>query len=489
MSRRDRSSRQGTPYRATPAPRPTGPVPQSSIEDDIQTLQTFVRSLGTDAPVAGAARRIVQALRAAQASKQPTSSQPPALSIEQIKHVVQTEANRTIKEIKAAAPSLPRSYADAARQPASASAVLEARVPLRAMREITIKPGGETPEQRLRTGQDIVREVSAAIGATNVVLAARRLPSGDVTLSFDTEQSRSTWENRLEIRQVFGDNTAVRTKGYAVLVHGLNMALLDTTDQQAAARTIITENPQWNGQVTIERMVWTARARKDPSRPGSLVLVLATPAQANLVVRDGVLFMNEYHRVDIYSEDCRVMRCFKCQRYHRTIGNRCRNEIRCGFCAGTHDTNDCIAKDAGKGAACVPCGRSGHPAWARDCPCRANEVRRARDAYVVRPTRYQEQERSTPAFCPPPGSRRTCQFPSAGVPSTRFGSSADEEPLARKRGRPSTVEKALARTAESIERHFRPSRGPGSTTLQAAAPTPSPSTPQMNIEVEMTSHE
>ena len=470
MSRRHgRSRHDGTPQ-PTPDPHPQPESARQTLEKDIQTVQSFVRTLGTDAPVVGAVRRLIQAIREApsstQSTPQPLSPESTPL-LDKITRVVRAEADRTIKELKASSPlATSRSYADAARSAAKTAPTLEARVPLRASREITIKPSGETAPQRLRSGQDIVRDISKIIGTPNIVLAARRLPSGDVTLSFDSEQSRSTWEDRQELRQVFGESAVVRVKGFPVLVHGLTQAQIDVSDQQGAARTIISANPQWNGQVNIVRTAWTARARRDPAKPGSLVLVLATPGQANLVVRDGVLLENEYHNADIYSEECRVMRCFKCQKYHRTTSQRCRNEVRCGFCAGTHSTNDCIAKDSGKGAACVPCGRPGHPAWARDCPCRTTEVHRAREAYAVRPTRYQERPSYTPPATTGTGStsgsdrdlyQQLSQFPfSARVESSVI---PDERRPARKRGRPSNLERG-ARSSQSIVQHFPPTQEP-----------------------------
>ena len=58
--------------------------------------------------------------------------------------------------------------------------------------------------------------------------------------------------------------------------------------------------------------MWTAHAQRDIIKANSLILVLATSAQANLIVWDNVLLNNENHNVNIYSEECHIMWCFKC---------------------------------------------------------------------------------------------------------------------------------------------------------------------------------
>ena len=62
--------------------------------------------------------------------------------------------------------------------------------------------------------------------------------------------------------------------------------------------------------------MWTTCAQRDMTKVNSLILVLATLAQVDLIVWDNILLNNEYHNVNIYSEKYYIMWYFKCQKYH-----------------------------------------------------------------------------------------------------------------------------------------------------------------------------
>ena len=136
--------------------------------------------------------------------------------------------------------------------------------------------------------------------------------------------------------------------------------------------------------------MWTAHAQRDKTKADSLILVLATPAQVKLIVWDDILLNNEYHNINIYSEKCYVMWCFKCQKYCCTTSQHCWNRVWCDFYTSAHSTNDCMIKDSDKGVACVSCDCPDHSAWACDCSSQITEVIYAQEAYTVWLIHYQE---------------------------------------------------------------------------------------------------
>jgi hypothetical protein len=67
-------------------------------------------------------------------------------------------------------------------------------VPARHKREIIITQGVETVEQAQRTGKELVEQLnSVGAGIGGQIVAAQGLPSGDIVLTTDEEQTRTKW--------------------------------------------------------------------------------------------------------------------------------------------------------------------------------------------------------------------------------------------------------------------------------------------------------
>lgn len=419
---------------------------QSSIQDAIQIIEAFVRDSCDSVRVQDAWKRV-------KSSVFKSASNTPKNDIYEVKEQIK-ELTSVVRSLARPSTPLPTSYAAIAKTGLFSST--EARIPVRLHREITIRPGQESTEQKARSGADIVRDATTSIGAPGVVIAARRLNSGDVVISFDSAKSKEHWETRPELRAIFGAEANTLKKGHLVLVHRVRTAELSKLDLPALGQTIIEQNPKWNGHINIVRLAWTAKTRRVRPEFGTLLVSVATPTQANLMIRDGVLLNGEYYNCEVFSENCQVTRCFKCQLYHRTNARFCRNEARCGFCAGTHETKDCLAKDQKGMMACRPCGKVGHCSWSKDCPSWAREAQRAKDAYLVRPLRYQEHTTAQKS-----ASTFTFASSEAATTSTTPTSSSGsiQEPdfqivRPRKRGRPSNLEVA-ARTNQAISSLFQ----------------------------------
>ena len=120
-----------------------------SLEEDILTLQIFIQSLDTDAPLICTAQHLIQALHTELTTlfliKTLLTIAVPTLN--QIKQVVQAESNYMIKELKASSSSaVSRLYTEIICFFINTTLVLKAHVSACASYEITIKSGYETSE-------------------------------------------------------------------------------------------------------------------------------------------------------------------------------------------------------------------------------------------------------------------------------------------------------------------------------------------------------
>ena len=72
-------------------------------------------------------------------------------------------------------------------------------IPARRARELVVAPGAETATQKHRTSLELVRDINSATNESGDVVAARRLPSGDILVAFQGVFKKQKWETRLEV--------------------------------------------------------------------------------------------------------------------------------------------------------------------------------------------------------------------------------------------------------------------------------------------------
>jgi hypothetical protein len=126
------------------------------------------------------------------------------------------------------------SYAAAAQRGAAAAAAAGAQsrtqsrnepwkpVPARHKREIIVSKGEETPEQARRTRKELIEQLNRA-GMEGQVVAARNLPSGDIVLTTDDEQTRTKWLVDHKWLATFGAGARVKRREFVVLAHGIKV--------------------------------------------------------------------------------------------------------------------------------------------------------------------------------------------------------------------------------------------------------------------------
>ena len=372
---------------------------------------------------------------------------PTPFPSDQIKEIVHTEVEKILKEVKASFVDKPalaangalRSYVEAAAKGRLFTALGELRVHPRAMREVTFRVPTANTDARTLTSAQIVQKAKAATCSSSV-LAARRLPSGDVVLLFDTESSKDQLIDNIALRSVFGPDAAPIQRGFPVTAFGFPRSLVESLKNEELAALLRKENPNWLGAVQLLRAVCTAGTKKRSGSLLSLVLVFATPQQANSVIDEGVLFESQLHNAEPLFPECQVRRCFRCQGYHKSTARLCQRSVRCGWCCAPHSTQGCSVRGTAR-PSCAACGKKGHAAWALECLVRIREQERAKAAWLTRPRRF-EVRAPQPArsnLVPPPATSST---PAAALPPLQTPLSGSLQ----KRSRPSSLKAAVLST-------------------------------------------
>ncbi|KAI8956926.1 DNase I-like protein [Daldinia sp. FL1419] len=115
-------------------------------------------------------------------------------------------------------------------------------VPARFQREITVKTTAESQEASKRNPEEIVRAVNNAIGKDEAI-AARRLRSGDVTITFRPEAEQYK-KNQDWIKKAFSQEATGASKVFTVIAKSLRAANLKDAhaDPQGLVRTLSKEN-------------------------------------------------------------------------------------------------------------------------------------------------------------------------------------------------------------------------------------------------------
>ncbi|KAI1007291.1 hypothetical protein K3495_g932 [Podosphaera aphanis] len=351
-----------------------------SADKAISILETHASSYHTNSDVKHALILGIDTLRTKNNTPQLVPSVHPDL-----RRLVTKQTDRVIQKLSEGVPA--QSYATALNS-IPTPLQHEANVSPRITRELTIKPTAVIESLKNATSAEIVRETTRALGNPSASdIAARKLTSGDIHLKFASVAKKNLYENDTKLRSLFRPDCSVRSRGLPVVAHGIPTTATDPSDLPATAAYLKLQNPHWPLEINFLRLGWPLKVKRLGLQTGSLIITLASEDQANALIHHGLIIEGEIHTCEVYSEDCKVTRCFRCQKYHRTTAKFCHEPVRCGFCAGAHATSNSTIKETGRGLACRACGKTGHTARAKECPTRAKEVIRARQAYASRPVR------------------------------------------------------------------------------------------------------
>jgi len=223
---------------------------------------------------------------------------------------------------------------------------------------------------------------------TAQVIAARRLPSGEILVSTLTEKARRELERSNNWLQAIATTAEARETTFPVFIHGVRVKGVNTTNQKQAIKELCEENLLLHPNLEIIRVAWPMKVIKEEKIYSSLILETASPETANRIITRGLVHEGEFKTCERYLSEGRVTRCFNCQRYGH-ISRKCRHPAACANCAGNHTTNKCT-KDPEERRKCAVC-KGNHKAGSIHCvvECKQREI--AATIRNITPPQYQYQ--------------------------------------------------------------------------------------------------
>jgi hypothetical protein len=210
--------------------------------------------------------------------------------------------------------------------------------------------------------------------ATKEVIAARRLPSGDILFSTLTEKARIELEKCSDWLRAVAPTAEVRRTTFPVHVHGVRVQGIKTNDQIRTIAAIRDENSQLHPNLEITRVSWPKRTITEQKRYSSFILETASPETANRIISQGLIHEGEIKTCARFLSEGRVTRCHKCQRYGH-IARLCRGRITCSECAEEHLAETCT-KGPETSRKCAAC-KGSHRAGSQRCEIERKERERA----------------------------------------------------------------------------------------------------------------
>jgi hypothetical protein len=175
---------------------------------------------------------------------------------------------------------------------------------------------------------------------------------------------------------------------YPVLVHGVQISRVKTTDQRVAARHIESQNASLHPGLCVKRSSWPRGVHTSGEKYSSLTVYLTTPEMANRVIEKGLVEGGEVKEAERFLTGLGLVQSFKCCAYGHIV-KHCRVAPRCGHCSQSHETRSCTQKDISICPNCKGTTRgSGHKAWAEACFVRTKVRKEHQDRYNTRPYKY-----------------------------------------------------------------------------------------------------
>jgi len=259
----------------------------------------------------------------------------------------------------------------------------------RQQREIIVKiPKEDDNNFKNNTPAEIVTAIQSQAGPD--VLAARKLPSGDIQLHTTSSAARERLVKNDAWITVLAKEARITRRTYPVMVHAVGLDQIDVQDQAKSISKIISQNSGYHQGLRIERIAWSrsvaiAKAKGTGKTHAGLRVELPTQEAADKIIENGLLFDSELKNATLYVWDSKPTLCFKCNRFGH-ITHACRNETKCGHCGNPHNTKDCSHQ--GTPPRCPNC-NGPHNAWEHVCPAFRKAKAKADHAWITRPERYQ----------------------------------------------------------------------------------------------------
>jgi hypothetical protein len=223
------------------------------------------------------------------------------------------------------------------------------------------------------------------------IVGVRKLPSGDLVVQLKEREGKQVLANRRRWLQEVSPSARIIPDLYPVLVHGVRISRVKTTNQKDAIRSLEAQNGKLHTGLKIARVAWPRGVGKTGKEYSSLTVFLSSPEAANAVITRGFVEGGEVKPTERFLTGCGLVQCFKCCSYGH-IAKNCRAKARCGHCSEPHETRGCPAKAQNTGS-CAACKAQGykkidHKAWDELCPVRISAREKLRTKLETRPYLY-----------------------------------------------------------------------------------------------------
>ncbi|KAL2114789.1 hypothetical protein VTJ04DRAFT_4092 [Mycothermus thermophilus] len=321
-----------------------------------------------------------------------------------------------------------------------------------------------------RTPAEVVQAVNQAAGKEAAALAARKLPSGDIILTFRDPATKQWFSANREkwLQGAFGPQAREATRTFAILVKGMHRRDLEGVTE--------TEFQQELGFRSVDKVKIRLPAAKGYTR-ATVLVALADLAEATKACEEGLLWRAQLYDCEPYWATLDPTQCFKCWKWGH-IQRYCRKEALCPHCGtrahgqgGKEGEADCPTHRGLRPPQCPACGGK-HSARDKVCPARAEAKAKAREAYTFRPRTFAQLGATGPN---PQPQARIWALTTAASNETELYSPETTRPLKRPRGRPSGVAVAARSPSQlRIDLGFTGSSQTHSTVFKANQPTNQP---------------
>lgn len=237
-------------------------------------------------------------------------------------------------------------------------------------------------ERAERARESAVKKSNGSPLAASAFIAARQLPSGDVSLRASNAVGAEVLRHHADKWvKTFGMTAHVRVPTWASVAHGVLCQSMDLTQEKmmdVATRLLATNQHTWGKEAKILHVGWLVKPRKG-KREGSIVIEFTNPIVANRAIDQGTVWEAQIHGTTVFCREGRSKLCRKCQKPGH-VHAQCPNSYTCGTCAGEHPTWECPSV-RGKivEEKCANC-KGKHRAVSMSCQIRKAEAEKAKEA-------------------------------------------------------------------------------------------------------------
>jgi len=213
-----------------------------------------------------------------------------------------------------------------------------------ALRQVKVRVNDPRERTALWTtaNNTILRKLAAKEQETGI-MGVRKLPSGDVVVQLKDKEGKQSLVKRKQWLQEVAPSARIIPDLYPVLVHGVRISRVKTTNQKEAIQSLEEQNRKLHTGLKIARVAWPRGVHNSGKEYSSLTVFLSSPEAANEVITRGFMEGGEVKLAERFLTGYGLVQCFKCCSYGH-IAKNCRAKTRCGHCSESHETRSCDQK-------------------------------------------------------------------------------------------------------------------------------------------------